>query len=103
MYRSCIDREMTPLRLACRRLARSPLYTLVAVLTLGVGIAVATAMFGLVDAVLLRPLPFRDPGTLVWIWPRLTDRDRAFYSAPNFTDVVAETRSFDGLAGLAPW
>jgi len=73
------------------------------VLTLGVGIALATAMFGLVDAVLLRPLPFRDPGTLVWVCPRLTDRDRAFYSAPNFRDVVGETHSFADLAGLAPW
>src|SRR5262245_59615752 len=79
------DRRMRmDLRLALRRLARSPGFSLAAILLLGAGIALCTALFGLVDAVLLRPLPFRDPGRLAWIWATHTDRDRAFFSIPDF-------------------
>src|SRR5215475_1441000 len=86
-----------------RRLRGSPLYTLSAILTLGLGIAAATAAFAVVDAVLVRPLPFRDAGRLVWVWATLTDRDRAFFSAPNFIDLARRTRTLDGIAGIAPW
>src|SRR5262249_29767831 len=90
------------LRQAVRRLVRSPVFTLAAVVTLGLGIATATAAFAVVDAVLLRPPPYRDPDRLVWVWATHTDRDRAFFSIPDFVDVQRRARTLE-LAGVSPW
>src|SRR5438874_4774408 len=59
-------------------LSRNPLFAVIAIATLAFGIGANTAVFTLINAVLLRPLPFRDPGRLVWVWATRTDRDKAF-------------------------
>src|SRR5262245_54071242 len=56
---------MSDLTLAIRRLAQQPTFTVTAALTLALGIGLTTAVFSVIDAVLLRPLPFREPGRLV--------------------------------------
>src|SRR5215469_6015075 len=58
---------MNDLKFAFRQLLKSPGFTIVALVTLGVGIGSNVAIFSLIDALLLRPLPFRDPDRLVWI------------------------------------
>jgi len=65
---------------------------------LALSIAAAAAICGLLEAVLLKPLPFRDPERLVWVWAARVDRDRAFFSVPEFLDHQAST----GAAELIP-
>ena len=59
---------ISAIRLTLRRLGRTPGFTIVSILTLGLGIAGTTAAFGVVNAVLLRPLPYRDSERLVQLW-----------------------------------
>src|SRR5471032_3605603 len=62
------------LRLATRNAFRRPGFTLLVVMTLALGIGVNSAVFALLDGVLLRPLPYRDPSRIVFIWQTLPSR-----------------------------
>jgi putative ABC transport system permease protein len=90
-------------RYAIRRLARSPGFTVVALVTLALGIGANTALFSVVDAVLLKPLPFSDPERLYWIWSRHTSTDRYPFQLPEFCDYRDQNRTLDALAGFANW
>lgn len=63
-----MEASIRHLKLAVRKLARAPLFTLTAVVTLGIGIGANTAIFSVVNGVLLKPLPYEDPGSLVAMW-----------------------------------
>ncbi|HVE78695.1 MAG TPA: ABC transporter permease [Gemmatimonadaceae bacterium] len=83
---------------AIRQLAKSPVFTAVAVVTLALGIGANTAIFSIVNGVLLRPLPYADPGRLVRVWPAVGPEQNAF-SVLNFLDWREQaTRSFSGMA-----
>src|ERR1700716_4116809 len=84
------------LKRVTRRLARAPLFTSVAILTLALGIGANTAMFSVVRGVLLRPLPFRDPARLAAIWPT-----RAISHA-ELLYMQREAKSFESVAALSP-
>jgi len=62
---------MQDLRYACRNLMRNPGFTTTALLTLALGVGASTAVFTIVDSVLLRPLPYRDSGKLTAVWERV--------------------------------
>ena len=88
-----------------RLMRKSLLFYLVAVLLLALGIGANTAVFSVVDAVLLRKLPFHDPDALVMMWeknPQLGALvgDRVPTSYTNFEDWVRQAKSFDGVAGF---
>ncbi|AHG89896.1 permease [Gemmatirosa kalamazoonensis] len=85
-------------RYALRHLRANPAFTAVAALTIALGIGTSTTVFGIVDAVLLRPLPFRQPEGLVRVWEATPVDPRFGVSQPNYLDWRARTRSFAELA-----
>ncbi len=92
------------LRHAFRALARSPGFTTAAAATLALGIASNTVIFSLADAVLLRPLPYRQPERLVVLYEgrRSQPQHRNVVSAANFLDWKSQSRSFEDMA-LSTW
>jgi putative ABC transport system permease protein len=81
-----MDRVIYALRFAFRSLRRSALFSVTSILTLGLGIALVTAAFSLVDGVLLRPLPFGDPNQIVTLAQRDGQGNVSGVSYPNFQD-----------------
>lgn len=90
------------LRYALRALARRPSFAAVALLTLALGIGVNTAVFSVFYAVLLRPLPYRQPGQLVLVWAafRSAGTNRAPVSGAILGEIRSRNRVFSDVAGI---
>jgi putative ABC transport system permease protein len=93
---------MNDLKFAARQLLKNPGFAAVAVLTLALGIGANTAIFSVVDAVLLRPLPFPDSNRLVWISEGNPKGDAFPISFPDFIDWKAQQTVFDQI-GVYNW
>lgn len=87
-------------RYAARSLARRPGLTVVAILTLALGIGANTAIFSVVDVVMLKPLPFHEPNRLVMAWSASPGQGltEGLTSYPDFKDWREQAKGFDGLA-----
>ena len=94
---------MNDLKFALRQLRKSPGFTLVAVLTLALGIGLNTAIFSVVNAVLLKPPLYKYPEELVWIWATRKNVPRAFYSIPNFNDTRAQSQTINSWIAFSTW
>src|SRR5262245_11274682 len=92
-----MDTLISDLRHAFRRLRHSPGFTLGAVLTLGLGIGATTSLFTVVNAVLLRPLPYADADRLAFAWAKTGDSTSAA-SYPEYLDWKGRARSFSDMA-----
>jgi len=92
----------TEFRLAFRMLIRRPVLSIAVVATIGLALAATTVAFGVVNGVLLAPLPYRQPDRLVAIWERNLAHGgtRNVTSPANFFTWKTDLKSFDGLAAM---
>src|SRR5215475_12321215 len=73
------------------------------VTTVAFGVAAATAVFSVVEAVIVRALPVREPERLVWMWNARVERDRAPFSALDLADYRDQNTVLEGLAPFINW
>src|SRR5271169_4116398 len=95
-----MDQMWQDLRHAVRGLRRSPAFAVAAILTLSLGIGANTAIFTLMNAILLRPLPgVENPGRLVTFKRLQLNNPDYSFAYPDFLDFQKQQKSFSGLAG----
>src|SRR5213082_1301047 len=103
-WESFVETCWRDLRVASRTLRKSPGFTVVAVLTLALGIGVNTAIFSALNATILRPLPYKNPEQLVMVWgvePRGCCRHGGMvFSSPNFLDFKDQNRVFENMGAF---
>src|SRR6185369_625453 len=91
------------IRYSVRSLRKRPAFSVLVVLVLAVAIAANSSIFSIVNAVILKPLSFKEPNRLVWIWATRKTVSRAFFSIPNFIDTRDQNQTLAELAPLAIW
>jgi putative ABC transport system permease protein len=96
-----LETLLQDVRLALRGLAKNPGFAAIIAITLALGIGANTAIFSVVEALLLRPLPFEEPDRLVMIWQTVPGEPTRTVSPANFIDWRRESRSFEDLAAYA--
>src|SRR6266540_2034898 len=96
---------MKDLKFAFRQLLKNPGFTAVAVLTLALGIGANTAIFSIINGVLLRPLPYPEPDRLVTLWERSPQRgiEQERVSGPNYLDWRAQNTVLSDMAVSPGW
>jgi putative ABC transport system permease protein len=93
-----LETILQDLRYGVRNMCSNPFVTLVAMLSLALAIGASTAIFSVVDFVLLRALPYRDPDRIALLWTSNRNGGRANASVPNFDDLKSRSRTFENLA-----
>ncbi len=88
-------------RYGARSLRKNPAFALATVITLALGIGATSAVFSVVNSVLLRPLPFKNPDQLVSVWSRRTNNNKAPFALPDFLDYRDQNQTLQEIAAFA--
>ena len=94
---------LSDIRFALRGLRKQPVLTGVAILTLALGIGANTAMFSVINTVLLRPLPYPNPDRLVWMNESGDEVANRMVSYPNFLDWSTRNHTFEAMSTYRTW
>ena len=97
------DHFLADLRYAIRRMRANPVFSLVTILTLALGIGASTTIFSAVNPILIEPLPYPHAGRLATIWYTGKKGERAAQSYGNFREILSRSRSFEALAAFKGW
>ena len=101
---SLVETLVRDLRYAVRTLRRDAALTTFAILIIGVGVGASTIVFSVVNALWLRPLPFDDPGRLVWVANGLSENlSRQAVQVGHLVDLRAQSQLLASLAGFSPF
>ncbi len=98
-----MDSLLKDIRYGARSLVKRPSLAVLAVVTLALGIGANTAMFSVINAVLLRPLPFAEPDRLVWMNESGDEVANRWLSYPNFLDWRDRNHVFESMSTLRGW
>ena len=98
---AAVKARMRDLRYAFRLIRRQPMFAVLVIATLILGIGASTSMFSVVNGVLLQPLPYRDPAKLVWMYGSFRGSDSAAVSPPDFVDYRNRNEVFERLGAMA--
>ncbi|HET6890402.1 MAG TPA: ABC transporter permease, partial [Pyrinomonadaceae bacterium] len=89
---------MKDIHYAVRSLIKRPGFVAVAIITLALGIGANTAIFSVINAVVLRPLPYTDPDRLVMVWETIAGNDRRSVAPGNYVDWRDQNKTFAGMS-----
>ena len=95
-----VEEFLQDVRYSLRVLLRKPAFTLTVIVTLAIGIGANTALFSVVNAVLLRELPLKRPDEVMQVWSTRTDRDKAPFTVPDFLDYRDQNQTLDHIAAF---
>ena len=98
-----LETLLQDVRYGLRMLRKNPGFSTVAIATLALGIGANTAIFSIVNGVLLRRLSYKNPDQLMSIWSNRTDRDKTVFSLPDFIDYKNQNRTLEQISGFSAW
>ncbi|HJU74812.1 MAG TPA: ABC transporter permease [Gemmatimonadaceae bacterium] len=102
-WENVVDSTWSDVRHAVRRLRAAPGFTLMAVLTLSLGIGATTAIFSAVNPILFEPLPYPDSKRIAMIWEIASDGERSEGTFGMYRELAVRSRAFETIAVLRPW
>lgn len=95
-----LEELVQDLRYSFRVLRQKSVFAFTVIVALALGIGANTAIFSVVNAVLLRELPFKNPEEVVWVWSSRIDRDKAPFTLPDFQDYRDQNQTLDQIAAF---